>query len=189
MTAGLREKKWSSIKYQLIRDWQLYLFALLPLAYYFVFHYLPLYGIQIAFKDYKLAVGIVDSKWIGLQNFTEFFSSYSCWRLIKNTLLLNLYGLIIGFPIPIFIALMLNRIKNEHFKKFTQTVIYIPHFISTVVMAGMLYIMLDNTGVINTLLGYIGIQPISFMAEPGCSAPCTSPPASGRTRAGTRFCT
>lgn len=154
-----------SIWLQMKRDWQLYLFVLLPVVYYVIFHYLPIYGIQIAFKNYKLAVGIEGSPWVGLKNFNKFFSSYSSWRLISNTLLLNLYGLIIDFPIPIFIALMLNRIQSQRYKKFTQTVIYIPHFISTVVMAGMLYIMLDTSGVINTLIRALGGQTVAFMAE------------------------
>ncbi|MDO4386591.1 MAG: ABC transporter permease subunit [Clostridia bacterium] len=159
---GARQHKvWLRMK----RDWQLYLFVLLPVAYYIVFHYMPIYGIQIAFKNYKLAVGIEGSPWIGLENFSKFFSSYSSWRLITNTLLLNLYGLLVDFPIPIFIALMLNRISSERYKKFTQTVIYIPHFISTVVMAGMLYIMLDTSGVINTMITKLGGPPIAFMAE------------------------
>lgn len=159
---GARQHKvWLRMK----RDWQLYLFVLLPVAYYIVFHYMPIYGIQIAFKNYKLAVGIEGSPWVGLENFGKFFSSYSSWRLITNTLLLNLYGLLVDFPIPIFIALMLNRISSERYKKFTQTVIYIPHFISTVVMAGMLYIMLDTSGVINTMITKLGGTPIAFMAE------------------------
>ena len=112
-----------SIWLQMKRDWQLYLFVLLPVVYYVIFHYLPIYGIHIAFKNYKLAVGIEGSPWVGLKNFNKFFSSYSSWRLISNTLLLNLYGLIIDFPIPIFIALMLNRIQSQRYKKFTQTVI------------------------------------------------------------------
>lgn len=159
------DSKRRKIWIQMRRDWQLYLFVLLPVIYFIVFHYMPIYGIQIAFKNYKLAVGIEGSPWVGLKNFNKFFSSYSSLRLITNTLLLNLYGLLIGFPIPIFIALMLNRLPNERYKKFTQTIIYIPHFISTVVMAGMLYIMLDTNGVVNTLIQTLGGSSIPFMAE------------------------
>lgn len=159
------DSKRRKIWIQMRRDWQLYLFVLLPVIYFIVFHYMPIYGIQIAFKNYKLAVGIEGSPWVGLKNFNKFFSSYSSLRLITNTLLLNLYGLLIGFPIPIFIALMLNRLPNERYKKFTQTIIYIPHFISTVVMAGMLYIMLDTNGVVNTLIQALGGSSIPFMAE------------------------
>ena len=158
-------KKLEKLRMSIASDWQLYLFVLLPVTYFVLFHYLPLYGILVAFKDYKLTVGVANSQWIGLQNFSEFFSSYSCWRLISNTLLLNLYGLLWGFPLPIFLALMLNRIRRPRFKKFTQTVIYAPHFISTVVLAGMLYIMLDNNGVVNKIIMSFGGKPVFFMAE------------------------
>ena len=162
-----RQIKRPSIASRIMKDWQLYFFVLLPVSYFIVFNYLPLYGIQIAFKNYKLAAGIAGSQWRGLENFASFFSSYSCWRMIANTLLLNVYGLLIGFPIPIILALLLNRLANPRYKKITQTIIYIPHFISTVVMAGMLYIMLDTKGVINVIIEHLGGEPIYFMAEPG----------------------
>lgn len=159
---------WTRIKRQFARDWQLYLFVLPGVIYYVIFHYLPLYGIQIAFKDYKAVQGIAGSAWVGLEHFRTFFSSYLCGTLILNTLLVNMYNLIIGFPIPIILSLLLNRVMAPKFKKFTQTVIYIPHFVSTVVMAGMLYIFLDPTnGVINTLIAALGGTPQYFMAEPG----------------------
>ena len=112
-----------SIWLQMKRDWKLYLFVLMPVVY-VIFHYLAIYGIQIAFKNYKLAVGIEGSPWVGLKNFNKFFSSYSSWRLISNTLLLNLYGIIIDFPIPIFIALMLNRIQSQRYKIHSDSHIY-----------------------------------------------------------------
>jgi putative aldouronate transport system permease protein len=159
---------WTRIKRQLARDWQLYLFVLPGVIYYVIFHYLPLYGIQIAFKDYKAVQGIAGSAWVGLKHFKAFFSSYLCGTLILNTLLVNMYNLLFGFPIPILLSLLLNRVMAPKFKKFTQTVIYIPHFVSTVVMAGMLYIFLDPTnGVVNTLIAALGGTPQYFMAEPG----------------------
>lgn len=116
----------------------------------------------------KISKGIVDSAWVGFDNFKTFFNSYYCGRLIINTLLLNVYSLLWSFPVPVVLALLLNRIKQERFKKFTQTVIYIPHFISTVVMAGMLYIFLSpETGMINRLINALGGQSIYFMAEAG----------------------
>lgn len=158
---------WTRIKRQLARDWQLYLFVLPGVIYYVIFHYLPLYGIQIAFKDYKAVQGIAGSAWVGLKHFKAFFSSYLCGTLILNTLLVNMYNLLFGFPIPILLSLLLNRVMAPKFKKFTQTVIYIPHFVSTVVMAGMLYIFLDPTnGVVNTLIAALGGTPQYFMAEP-----------------------
>lgn len=160
-----RRRNW---KTQLLNDWQIYILLLPGIIYFIIFHYIPLYGIQIAFKDYKVSKGIADSAWIGFENFRTFFNSYYCGRLILNTLLLNVYSLLWSFPVPIILALLLNRIKQERFKKFTQTVIYIPHFISTVVMAGMLYIFLSpETGMINLLIKFLGGQPVYFMAEAG----------------------
>ncbi len=157
-----------NLKTKLLNDWQLYLLILPGVIYFIVFHYVPLYGIQIAFKDFKVSKGIVDSAWVGFDNFKTFFNSYYCGRLIINTLLLNVYSLLWSFPVPVVLALLLNRIKQERFKKFTQTVIYIPHFISTVVMAGMLYIFLSpETGMINRLINALGGQSIYFMAEAG----------------------
>lgn len=151
---------------RLKRDWQVYVLLLPGILYFIIFHYIPLYGIQIAFKDFKVSLGITGSPWIGFENFTTFFQSYLFSRLISNTLLLNLFDLLWGFPIPIILALMLNRIRQERFKKFTQTVIYIPHFISTVVMAGMLYIFLSpSSGIINQLIQFLGGESIYFMAE------------------------
>lgn len=157
-----------NLKTKLLNDWQLYVLILPGVIYFIVFHYVPLYGIQIAFKDFKVSKGIVDSAWVRFDNFKTFFNSYYCGRLIINTLLLNVYSLLWSFPVPVVLALLLNRIKQERFKKFTQTVIYIPHFISTVVMAGMLYIFLSpETGMINRLINVLGGQSIYFMAEAG----------------------
>ena len=137
------------------------------MIYYIVFHYFPLYGIQIAFKDYKAVLGINGSEWVGLEHFKTFFTSYMSWTLIKNTLLLNLYALLWSFPLPIILSLLLNRVGSAKFKKFTQTVIYVPHFVSTVVLAGMLYIFLDPTnGFVNILISVLGGTPQYFMAEP-----------------------
>ena len=159
--------KWARVKRRLSRDWQLYIFVLPGLIYYIVFHYFPLYGIQIAFKDYKAVLGINGSEWVGLEHFKTFFTSYMSWTLIKNTLLLNLYALLWSFPLPIILSLLLNRVGSAKFKKFTQTVIYVPHFVSTVVLAGMLYIFLDPTnGFVNILISVLGGTPQYFMAEP-----------------------
>ncbi|MGN0745420.1 MAG: ABC transporter permease [Aristaeellaceae bacterium] len=146
------------------RNWQIYLFILPAMVYFIVFHYFPMYGIQIAFRDYRLTEGITGGNWVGLKYFQKFFSSYYCSRLITNTLLLNVLGLFLGFPFPIVMALLLNRLSTR-FKKFTQTVIYIPHFISTVVLAGMIYIMFGTNGIANKLVTALGGDPILFMAE------------------------
>ncbi|MDR1599616.1 MAG: ABC transporter permease subunit [Oscillospiraceae bacterium] len=147
-------------------DWQIYVLLLPALAFFFVFNYRPLYGIQIAFRNYKAAFGVTGSAWVGLKNFRDFFSSYYAPRLFANTFLLNLYGLLWGFPLPIFLAILLNQLQHKRFKSFTQTAIYVPHFISTVVMAGMLYLFLSPTnGIINHLMGtstYFMIEPRWF---------------------------
>lgn len=163
-----KRKLWNAVK----QNWQLYLLLIPCIVFFVIFNYLPIYGVQIAFRDYKVAFGISGSQWVGLEHFKTFFEAHYFSRLISNTLLLNLYSLLLGFPIPILLALMLNRIRFSRFKKFTQTMIYVPHFISTVVMAGMLYIFLSPTnGIFNTVIQAFGGDPINFMVEPGMFRP------------------
>ena len=148
-------------------DWQIYLLLLPAVIYFFVYCYLPMYGVQIAFRDYKFAFGITGSKWVGLKNFEDFFSAYYFGRLLSNTFLLNFYGLLWGFPIPIILAILLNQVERPRMKKFTQTAIYVPHFISTAVMAGILYLFLSPTsGIINKLIESLGGKATFFMIEP-----------------------
>ena len=148
------------------RDYQLYLLALPAIIYFIVFQYAPMYGVQIAFKNFIAAKGIWDSPWIGFDNFERFFKSYYFLRLLKNTLGISLYQLIAGFPIPVILALLLNQTRNKHYKKIVQTVIYAPHFISVVVICGMLLLFLSpRSGIINTLIGLVGVQPINFLGE------------------------
>ncbi len=123
---------------RILSRWQLYLLLVVPVAYIIVFAYIPMAGIQLAFKKFTLDGGIWGSPWIGLENFTKFFSSYQFERVVGNTLKISLYSLIAGFPMPILFSLMLNAMVSVRYKKFIQTVTYIPHFISTVVMVGML---------------------------------------------------
>lgn len=167
-SAGFFQRATIGIK----NDWQLYILLLPALIYIFVFNYLPMYGIQIAFRDYKAVFGITGSKWVGMKHFTDFFNAYYFRRLLSNTFLLNLFSLIFSFPIPIIMAIMLNQLTKERFKKFTQTIIYVPHFISTVVMAGILYLFLSPTsGVINTIIKALGGDAIFFMVEPNWFRP------------------
>ena len=144
----------------------LYLLILPATVYLIIFNYLPMYGVQIAFKNYKVVRGIAGSEWVGLKHFETFFNSYYCGRLISNTLVLNLLNLLFQFPIPILLAVIINSIRSPRLKKFTQTAIYVPHFISTVVMAGILYILLSpTTGIINNVIKVFGGTPIYFMNE------------------------
>ena len=134
------------------------------LVYIIMFHYKPMYGITIAFKDFSMRKGITGSPWIGFENFTRLFSSYWFPIIIKNTLTLSLLNLIVGFPIPIILALLLNEVGNGRFRKTFQTISYAPHFISIVVLCGMLVIFTNPThGIINILLGKIGVESINFL--------------------------
>ncbi|MEK3889104.1 ABC transporter permease [Bacillus sp. FSL K6-3431] len=140
----------------------------LPVIIYFiVFHYIPMYGIQIAFKDFIASKGITDSPWVGFKHFIRFFDSYYFWRLIKNTLGIGVYELLIGFPIPIILALMINEVRMKFFKRTVQTVTYAPHFLSTVVLVGIIIIFLSpENGMINQFIRLFGGKEISFMTEP-----------------------
>lgn len=149
------------------KEYQLYLFILPAIIYFIIFHYLPMYGVQIAFRKYTEVKGILGSTWIGFDNFRRFFSSYQFWRLMKNTLGLSFYSLIAEFPIPIILALLLNQVSNKKYKKFVQTVTYAPHFISLVVMIGMLQLFLSPTsGIVNHIIEMFGGKSIVFLAEP-----------------------
>ncbi|MCI9542131.1 MAG: sugar ABC transporter permease [Lachnospiraceae bacterium] len=144
----------------------MYLLMLLPILYYIIFCYGPMYGVLIAFKDYKIAKGVWASPWVGFKWFEKFLTDAYFWKLVRNTLLLNIYGLLWGFPIPIILALMLNEVSNSKFKRVVQTVSYLPHFISTVVICGMLINFLSLDGLINQLLAALGLQKIQFLMQP-----------------------
>ncbi|EST89261.1 ABC transporter permease subunit [Vagococcus lutrae] len=146
---------------------QLYLFVLPAFLFFLIFAYGPMYGVVIAFKDYMPSLGIWGSPWVGFKHFQRFFNSYYFWDLLKNTLGISLYSLVVGFPLPIILALALNEAKDGFFKKFTQTVTYAPHFISVVVISGMLISFLSpSTGIINHLLEALGMERIAFMTDP-----------------------
>lgn len=151
---------------KILINWDLYLFLLPSLVLVILFAYFPMYGVQIAFKNFSAAKGIWDSQWVGLEHFIRFFKSYYFWQLIKNTLTLSVFGLILGFPLPILLALGLNELKDGVFKKTVQTVTYAPYFISTVVMCGMIIAFLNpETGIINKLIEAFGGSRVSFLTE------------------------
>ena len=147
-----------------LKCWQLYAFLLPALVILILFSYVPMYGVQLAFRDYNPIMGITGSPWVGFDHFTRFFNSYQFKQLIGNTLILSLYSLIVGFPIPIILALALNQVKNSKFKKLVQTVTYAPHFISVVVLVGMLGISV-NGGLVNEVIKLFGGEPKLFMGE------------------------
>ncbi len=163
------QKQKGSFKGRLIRylkkSYMLYLFLLPAIIYTILFDYMPMYGIQIAFKDFRPDLGIQGSGWVGFKYFKMFFDSYQFENLIKNTVILSFYALIAGFPIPIVLAFLLNYTKSLPLKKATQMVTYAPHFISTVVFCGMLFVLLGTDGIYNQLLGVFGIKPIGFMTK------------------------
>jgi len=146
------------------RDKLLYLLLAPFIAYYILVMYLPYHGIRVAFMDFRPLWGFENSPWVGLQNFTDFFQGPFFWRIFRNTLLLNLYGLFWSFPIPIILAILFNELRSKKFRTIAQTISYIPYFISSVVIAGLVINMLSpSTGVINTIIGWFGVEPIHFM--------------------------
>lgn len=149
------------------RHWSLYLMLLAPLAYVFVFSYIPMTGIVMAFKKVDLSGGLYGGAWVGLKNFMDFFNLWTFKRLIKNTVWISFCYLVLGFPFPILLAISLNEARSLAFKKTVQMVTYAPYFISTVVMVGMLNQLLSPYGgIVNQFLGCFGIEPINFMGKP-----------------------
>lgn len=157
-----------SVLKKIISCWQLCVLMLIPFIYIIVFKYVPMYGASIAFKKFMPLKGIMGSPWIGFENFQRLFESPSFFGLLKNTIILSLYGLFAGFPFPIILALCLNYMGRERFKKVVQMTTYIPHFISVVVTVGLLFQILSlRTGVVNNVIELLGGERINFIADPG----------------------
>ncbi len=153
------------LKKDLKRNSFAYLLFIPVLIWYLVFHYGPMYGVVIAFKDYKPLLGISGSKWVGLKNFTDFITGPYFFRTIKNTLMQNLWQLLLGFPAPIILALLLNEVRARRFKRVVQTITYMPHFISLVVICGIIRIFVDSNGVITWLVNLItGTEHASLLS-------------------------
>ncbi len=151
---------WRRIKLE--RAW--YAMMALPVVYLVIFHYVPMAGIVLAFQDYKMGRGVFGSDWVGFKWFIQFFESFYFWRLMRNTLLLSFYSIVFGFPVPIIFALMLNEMKVLPLKRVVQTVSYLPHFISLVIIVGMLVTFLSpNNGIINIVIKSLGGEPINFL--------------------------
>lgn len=157
-----RNRTWKSIK----QNWRLYVLIFPAILYFVIFHYVPMYGVQIAFKEFIASKGIWGSPFVGFEHFERFFKSYYFGRLLKNTLILSVYQLLL-FPLPIILALSINELKNGAFKKWTQTLTYAPHFISVVVIVGMIVIFLDpQTGLVNRVIAMFGGDTIPFLTSP-----------------------
>ncbi|MGC9522922.1 MAG: ABC transporter permease [Anaerolineae bacterium] len=158
---------WLVIRRRVIRNWELYVMIAPVIILIFVFSYIPMVGAQIAFRDYNPRQGIWGSPWVGLDNFKWFFSIPTCWRLIRNTLMLSGLGIVIGFPAPIILAVMINEIPSERFRKFVQTITYAPNFISTVVMVSIILTLLNpRIGVAGLVFRWLGLPPVDLMAKP-----------------------
>ncbi|MDR2375693.1 MAG: ABC transporter permease subunit [Treponema sp.] len=167
MTSNNLTRRGLSAGQKILRCWQLYLLLLLPMAVIIIFSYGPMYGLQIAFKNYRPRDGFWGSAWVGLQHFRTFFSNFQIKRLIFNTLGISVYSLIAGFPIPIILAILINECTNRAFKKTVQMVTFAPYFISTVVMVSMILMFLGvYSGPINNLLASMGRERMDFMAKP-----------------------
>lgn len=143
----------------------LYIMLFIPIIYFIVFHYLPLGGIVVAFKQYNIFQGIWDSPWVGLAHFKEVFASGEFRTALKNTIVLNLGELFITFPFPIVLAVLLNEMSNQRMKKLTQTVLYLPHFLSMVVIAGNVYQVFGTSGIVNNVLSSFHIGPVNFVGD------------------------
>ncbi|MDP5272654.1 ABC transporter permease [Chengkuizengella axinellae] len=156
------QKAWKYIK----RDKYLYIMLFPVIVYFLIFKYAPLYGEIIAFKNYRLADGINGSEWVGFEHFRNLFASQEFYTIFRNTLLLNFYSLVFVFPVPILLALLLNELRGEGYKRVLQNILYIPHFISWVVIGGILIALLSpSTGFINYALQFFGLEPIYFMVS------------------------
>lgn len=162
-----RTERGSRLVRQMAKRYDLYLMLLLPMVWYLVFHYGPLYGLQIAFKNFNPAKGIAGSDWVGFEHFIRFFDSYYFWRLLRNTLTINLFSLLVAFPVSILLALLVSEIRSKSFSKWLQNVTYIPHFISVVVIVGILTVLLSATGPLNMLIQALGGNPVRFMESAG----------------------
>ena len=148
------------------REWRLYAMLLPTVVWLLLFLYKPMYGLQIAFKDYSVFRGIAGSPWVGWEHFATLFDNDQFLRAVRNTLIISAYSLLIGFPVPILLALMFNEVLHQGFKKAAQTIVYLPHFISSVIIAGIVITAFSpSAGIVNTFLGWFGAEPIYFLTK------------------------
>jgi len=152
--------------FYLRRDWELYVLLLIPLSFVLLFKYVPMSGLVLAFKDYKIARGFWGSEWVGFEVFAEIFGKHDFGRAVRNTLLLNTLDLVFSFTIPVLLAILLNEIKNVKFKRMNQTLLYLPHFLSWIIIGAIAYQLLsESNGVINNLIAMMGGTRIPFLQE------------------------
>ena len=161
-----KKLSWEYIKKSLSHNWDLYLLILPVVTYYTIFHYMPMYGVQIAFKNFSPGRGILGSPWVGLKHFIRFFNSFYFERIIINTITITTYSIVAGFICPVLLALMLNEVTTLWYKKTLQTITYAPYFLSTVVMVGMIVNLFGTNGIINNIMALLEIEKIDFMVKP-----------------------
>lgn len=167
-----KDDRWSAFKRHMKKYWVLYLFLLPAVVDVFIFRYMPINGVQIAFRNYKIKKGIWGSDWVGFKYFIQFFKSPLFWPLMRNTLLISLYDLIFGFPMPILLAFLINEIRSRRAKKLVQMVTYMPHFISMVAVVGLVSLIVDReTGILNVLLRAIGREEVNFLGKSSAYRP------------------
>ena len=171
MTKGIvplipKKTLWERIKKDVQINHTFYVMLIPLLAFYLIFHYYPMYGAQIAFKNFSIGKGIEGSPWVGMKHFNQFFKSIYFERLLTNTLLINIYDIVLGFPLPIILALLLNEVRSSGYKRTIQTVTYLPHFISTVVLCSLVREFTARTGLINDIITMFGGERIVFLSKP-----------------------
>ena len=163
---GGKPSYWTMLGKDFRRNKYLYFLSLFGVGYFLIFKYVPMYGTLIAFQNFNPARGFWDSPWVGFAHFQDFFNSHYFWTLLRNTLLINLYELMFAFPAPIILALLLNEVRRTFFKRAVQTITYLPHFVSVVVIAGMLVDFSRADGLLNIVLGWFGFTPENLLLNP-----------------------
>ena len=162
-----RNDKWTRTIDHFKREWQIYLMLLPTIVWFLVFLYKPMYGLQIAFKDYSIFRGVANSPWVGWEHFQTLFSNDQFYRAVSNTIKISALNLIFGFPAPIILALMFNEIIKASYKRTAQTIVYLPHFISSVIIAGIVITAFSPTaGIVNTIIRWFGFDPVYFLTQP-----------------------
>jgi putative aldouronate transport system permease protein len=164
--AVLRLRKKSPLRLELTRNRALYLMVIPSVVLIFLFAYLPMFGVLVAFKNYNLALGVIRSPWVGFKYFIQFFNDPFFYRIVNNTFLLSLFSIMIGFPAPIVFSLLMNEIQSTKLKRVLQSISYLPHFVSTVVIVSIVMIVFSPDGIVNDLIGAIGLENQVFFSDP-----------------------
>lgn len=165
--AHVPDKNWVKILDHFKREWQLYAMLLPTIIWFLVFLYKPMYGLQIAFKDYSIFRGVAGSPWVGWEHFQTLFTNDQFLRAVRNTIYISALNLLFGFPAPIILALMFNEVMHATYKRTAQTIVYLPHFISSVIIAGIVITAFSpSAGIVNTFIGWLGFDPVYFLTQP-----------------------